>query len=308
MNALLAAVAVLFFLASTLPCVAQAPPSAALAGESFEGLLAKAQGAKNAGNFDAAAALVKLALGFAEAEKDAARIATANNSLAGIYRKQGKFDLAEETYNKVHALLVEHKQEKTEFMATLMDNQATLYDEMKNFERASQLRAESIKLYESLGGPKYDLAIVYANQAQNLIQLKNLTEAEVVAKKALALYKELDKATSAEAAMTIDALAVIYSRQNKYAEAEKMQKEALAIFEKTFGPESPDTAITLHNLATTEVYLGKFEEAKKLQERAVAITKKVYGPTSPETLHKMRQLARIMDMSMGANAQKSPSR
>ncbi len=46
--------------------------------------------------------------------------------------------------------MVEAKQDSTPGMATILDNQATVLDDLNEFERAANVRKDAIRIYEAV--------------------------------------------------------------------------------------------------------------------------------------------------------------
>jgi tetratricopeptide (TPR) repeat protein len=97
-------------------------------------------------------------------------------------------------------------------------------------------------------------------------------------KRALAIF---DKALGPEhpfASTSLNNLAELYRKQNRYAEAEPLLERSLAIAEKTLGPEHPTVGIVLNDLAELYRAQGRNVEAEPLKKRALAIREKALGP------------------------------
>jgi len=70
---------------------------------------------------------------------------------------------------------------------------------------------------------------------------------------------------------TLNNLALLYTKQHKYAEAAPLYRRALAISEKEKGPDHPDTAQILNNLGGLYCDQAKYVEGERLIEQALAI-------------------------------------
>lgn len=259
----------------------------------FEQALQQGQREKQAGHLAKAEELTKIAMQMAEAKKDPMAIIFATNSMAGVYRWQGKLKDSLTMYEKVQKLMADQKQDNSPGMATVLDNQATVLDDLGEFERALNVRKDAIRMYEA-SGPSRDLAMVYANQANNLHSLKRDEEAEVAVQKAITMYEQIGQKESGEMAIALDAEGAILKVQKKYDQAEKVQRQALGMLEKVYGVSSPDVAITLANLAHTESLLNRWVDARTLMERSVAICKQVYGPGHAKTKDAEKQLSELI--------------
>jgi tetratricopeptide (TPR) repeat protein len=102
-------------------------------------------------------------------------------------------------------------------------------------------------------------------------------------------------------AATLNALAVLYHAQRKYAQAEPLYQRVLKLLEQTIGPDHPTLATTLNNLALVYEAQDKYAEAAPLYQRALALMERTLGPDHPnlaatldnyaDLLHKMQREA-----------------
>jgi tetratricopeptide (TPR) repeat protein len=72
-------------------------------------------------------------------------------------------------------------------------------------------------------------------------------------------------------AATLNALAVLYHAQSKYAQAEPLYQRVLALMERTLGPDHPNLAATLDNYADLLHKMQREAEAEAAEARAKAI-------------------------------------
>ena len=82
-------------------------------------------------------------------------------------------------------------------------------------------------------------------------------------------------------AATLNALAVLYHTQSKYAQAEPLYQRVLKLLEQTIGPDHPTLATVLNNLAVVYEAQGKYDEAAPLYQRALALLERTLGPEHP---------------------------
>jgi len=99
----------------------------------------------------------------------------------------------------------------------------------------------------------------------------------------LAALENLQKAGTKDPrlAATLNALAVLYHAQKKYAQAELLYKQVLQLLEQTIGPDHSTLATTLNNLAVVYEAQGKYTEAAPLYQRALALMERTLGPDHP---------------------------
>ena len=78
--------------------------------------------------------------------------------------------------------------------------------------------------------------------------------------------------------LSLNRLALLYSRESKTAEAEELFKQALEIRERVFGLQSVAVAMSSDYLAELYMEQGKYEDAEHFYQRSVAIFEKAMGP------------------------------
>ena len=106
-------------------------------------------------------------------------------------------------------------------------------------------------------------------------------------------------------AATLNALAVLYHAQSKYAEAEPLYQRVVKLLEQTVGPDHPTLATTLNNLAVVCEAQDKYTEAAPLYQRALALMERTLGPEHPNlaaTLDNYADLLRKMQRQDEAEA------
>lgn len=120
----------------------------------------------------------------------------------------------------------------------------------------------------------------------------------------------LDEVTSAgsddpRVAPTLNALAVLYHTQGKYAQAETFYQRVLKLLEHTLGADQPALATTMNNLAVVRESQGKLDDAEPLYQRALSLLERIFGPEHPNlaaTLDNYADLLRKMQREVEAEA------
>src|SRR6266705_1121268 len=82
-------------------------------------------------------------------------------------------------------------------------------------------------------------------------------------------------------AATLNALAVLYHTQRKYAQAESLYQRVLQLLEQTVGPDHSTLATTLNNLAVVYEAQDKYDEAEPFYQRALTSIEHTMGPEHP---------------------------
>lgn len=137
----------------------------------------------------------------------------------------------------------------------------------------------SIKAYsiaKKLG--ERELGASYMGMAGNaLYRLRMFIESEKAYKKALKIYRDLEKENPEKfklgVAITLDNIGTFYSNTGKFSQAEDMYDEALKIMEELVQKDSntynPHKATTLNNLGNFYKNAGKFFEAEVAYTKAL---------------------------------------
>lgn len=99
----------------------------------------------------------------------------------------------------------------------------------------------------------------------------------------LAALEDVGSASSEDPrlAVTLNALAVLYHAQRKYAQAESLYQRVLKLLEQTVGPEHPTLATTLNNLAIVYEAQDQYSMAEPLYQRALTLIERTLGPEHP---------------------------
>ena len=118
------------------------------------------------------------------------------------------------------------------------------------------------------------------------IDSTRLTEAEELAREALAIQRTVGNGETPELAICLAHLAELLqlevataaeSSDAKMGEAENLVREALAIMRKRRGPEQPDTYATMFYISDLLLSRGKFAEAGSAFQEAIAIQRRLWG-------------------------------
>ncbi|PGG95771.1 hypothetical protein GX51_08124 [Blastomyces parvus] len=91
--------------------------------------------------------------------------------------------------------------------------------------------------------------------------------------------------------VSIDILALVYSRQGRLDAAEELNVEAMKIKKTNLGADHPDTLVSMTNLASIYWTRGRLDAAEELNVQAMKISKTIFGADHPYTLTSMGNLA-----------------
>ena len=140
------------------------------------------------------------------------------------------------------------------------------------YDRAEQKFRQAIKIIEPYPpGNRKLMARTYCDLARVFYYEKRYSDAEPLAKWALAV-RDADKKTSSDSVFQcLFTLASIQTAEEHYGDAEPLFKRALSIQEKELTGSHVNTLVTLERLAFVLRSQGKYHEAEPLYRRAIAI-------------------------------------
>jgi CHAT domain-containing protein len=120
-------------------------------------------------------------------------------------------------------------------------------------------------------------ALALQDMGQGYFFLSNLTAAEGLFKRALAIRRKVFGENHRAVANNLHDLALVYSSQQKFSEAEALYKQCLEIEEK-LGGDSREMATPLNNLARLYWAQRRYDEAEPMIKRVLEIDEKAKGP------------------------------
>ncbi len=249
------------------------------------------------GNYAEAVAQFEAAL--REAEKFGSvdlRLATSLNSLALLYRAQGRYAEAEPLYQRSLGIREKSLGAEHPDVAQSLNNLAELYRVQGRYAEAEPLYQRSLAILEKVLEPGHphvarsfnNLAVLYRAQGR-------YAEAELLYKRALAILEKVLGPEHPDVAASLNNLAELYRAQGRYEEAEPLYQRALALAEKALGPEHPAVAAYLSNLAALYETQGRYGEAEPLYQRALTVTEKALGPEHPTVGTRLNNLAALYE-------------
>ena len=216
------------------------------------------------------------------------------NSLAELYREQGRYSEAEPLYKR--ALEGNERVLGKNDLDTLavLNNLALLYTEQGRFRDAEPLFKRALESNERTRGGEnlatirsiQYLATLYDSQGR-------YREAEPLYKRAMEVRERVLGKEHPDTLVSVNGLALAYAEQGRYAEAEPLFKRALDANEHVLGNENPQTIVSVNNLATLYVNQGRHADAEPLIRRALEVGERVLGKEHPSTLLHVNNLAEL---------------
>ncbi|MDH5479215.1 MAG: tetratricopeptide repeat protein [Nitrosomonas sp.] len=241
------------------------------------------------------------ALGVAESLLGATSLDTAliQNSLAGLYRVQGKYAEAEPLYQRSLTISEDKLGENHLDVAVALNNLAGLYRAQGKYTEAEPLYQRSLMISEDKLGENHPDVATALNNLAGLYQAQGkYAEAEPLYQRSLTICEDKPRAGQSDVttalgklvlgedylhvAAALNNLAGLYRAHGKYAEAELLYQRSLKIWEDKLGAMHQHVAIALNNLAGLYRVLGKYAEADPLYQRAIVIMEKTFPDGHPK--------------------------
>lgn len=130
-----------------------------------------------------------------------------------------------------------------------------------------------------------------AAQVDRLERDGKLEEAIDVAERVLAARERLLGNDNPSTFSSLIDLALLYSKQGRFAEAEALDAKAVDIGERVLGKEHPQTILATNNLALVHLSQGRFDEAEQRFTQVLAIAERVLPNEHPLTIGILNNLA-----------------
>ena len=128
-----------------------------------------------------------------------------------------------------------------------------------------------------------------------LRELERLDPAEKHLEVARSIYAEQMGETSADLALALNELGILYERQGQYDVALGFGERVLQIRSDVYGELHYLTAQAMNNLGVTHYYVGNYALAEQMFLRAIDIKEEVHPPGHFETTESINNLAAVYD-------------
>ncbi len=215
-------------------------------------------------------------------------------SLAGFYKGQGLYALAEPWCQQCVSAVISRLGENHPDVATSLNNLAYLYNSQGRYEAAEPLHLQALELRKQLLGENHpDVATSLNNLAQLYYSQGRYEAAEPLYLQALELYKQPLGVNHPRVAMSLNNLAQLYYSQGRYEAAEPLYLQALELYKQLFGENHPRVALSLNNLAQLYYSQGRYEAAEPLFLQALELYKQLLGENHPDVAMSLNNLAQL---------------
>jgi CHAT domain-containing protein/Tfp pilus assembly protein PilF len=237
------------------------------------------------GNFTQAEQLLLQGLALAEQAFGAQhpRIAPSLDSLANLYRTQGRWGEAELLYQRALQIRETALRPTHPTVAQSLTGLGLIYWAQGRWSEAEALHQRALHMREAALGPTHpdvahslnNLAILYRAQGR-------WSEAEAFHLRALHMREAALGPTHPDVAMSLNNLGNLYHDQGRWNEAGVLHQRALQMRETVLGSRHLDVAMSLNNLGNLHWAQGRWGEAGVLHQRALQMRETALGPAHPD--------------------------
>ena len=228
-------------------------------------------------------------------QADNLELALSINELASVYRRQGKYDLAEPLYERALNIRMAALGPEDPEVARSYNSLAILNWNRGNYAEAERLYKQALDLWEKAYGSDHsDVAKGLNNLALLYHHQDRFSDAEPLYRRAAGIYQLVLGPDHPRLATALNNLALSHLEQDQFDQADPLFRRALEIREKVLGPDHADVGQTLNNMANLERSRENFTEAEALYKRALEIRRGALGEEHPNfgwTLRDMGILA-----------------
>jgi tetratricopeptide (TPR) repeat protein len=224
-------------------------------------------------------------------------VAGALGDLAVVLKDTQQFEEAERHYLASLAIQRRTLGNNHRDVGDSLNNLSILYMDQGNFEKGLATAMEGATLLrESLGAENDLTCIVRLNAARALTQLGRLDQAEREYRDILEIRRRILQPDHLHTAVTVEALADVLNRQQKFPEAMARAREARELLQGSVGPDSWRIASNGRVLAAALTGLKRYGEAESILLDSYQALREKRGPTHRTTLLTATRLASLYEV------------
>lgn len=232
---------------------------------------------------DSAEALLQESLDWYDrmAQPDTTLLSTALSNLAGVYRRQGRLEEAEQTYRRALTLAEENSTEERELsIAILTNNLANVQRQRGNIDASEQMFRRALDLSTTLfGEDSPNVAAILTNLSRVLSLQGDLQEADRLSARAVALHRDLFPQTDYRIGFALNVRTSILQLLGRLNDARASAEEALRLFQTNLGPQHPRTAGMHRTLAAVHREQNNLSQAAEHGTAALAAYRATFDST-----------------------------
>ena len=221
---------------------------------------------------------------------DPSRVLDLKLSLAGLYERQGKYGLSQQTYERLIGCFQAEDREDSRLLEC-MDSLGELHLKLGQYDRALELLLTNYERRKSLNGED-DVATIHSGTIlAEVYKMKGTYDlSEQLLTKSIDFWKEKSDNTALLASK--ENLGELYHIIGRYDEAEQLYSDVLSSRTAAQdGSSHPLTLVTANNLASLHKKRAEYTKSINLFSETLETSKRLRGVNHPDTLITMDNLA-----------------
>ncbi len=216
-------------------------------------------------------------------------------SLAEIYRREGKYDQAEPLLTNLLDIERRLKRETSPQALVAMHTLALIASSGRaDYKRAEALYAALLAVQRRVQGEADPRTLATMNNfAAMLMREGKYAQAEELYKKVADVKRRVMGPEHPSTLTSMNGLGVLYLSEGKYAQAEAQLGAVLEARRRVMGEQHRDTLSTMGMLGRLYLDEGKYAESERLLTSVVETSRRVLGDDNPDTLSGVSILAEL---------------
>jgi serine/threonine-protein kinase len=224
---------------------------------------------------------------------DSAEVGEGLVALGLLRADQAQFDEAERLVREGLDMSRRHPGSDTLILARATTALGRVLEERGSYKDAIAVLEEGERLHTAREPSSADLAANLRGQVNSHFYAGNLETAETIARRVLAMTRQLNGGRHALVAEDLINLGAVRHERGQYTDAEQYHREALSITEDWYGPEHFKTASNLTMLGRSLQLQTRLDEAADVLRRAVSIQQRVFGQEHPRVASAVNDLGSV---------------
>lgn len=209
---------------------------------------------------------------FEEIGESGGPVADVLNSLGGIWRREGRFEEAEQAYRRALDIYAVVWGEETPYWSITLNNLALTLRRARRYDEAETAYRRVLEVDEKLAGDREStpsLCTTTMNLGGLLADVGREDEAEAMLRRSVAYHEALYKGEHPYQAFAMKNLSDVLMHRGKFEEAESTLAGAQRILEEQLGPEHPNVAVVISSRAVMLAEQKLYEQAVDAYETAI---------------------------------------
>ena len=216
-------------------------------------------------------------------------------TLGIVYSEWGLYEKALELKEKALRTRREFRSEEDVELATLINNVAKAYGELRQYDKAEGFFREVLAIQQHLDEEPSTITRAMNNLSNPLIRQGKMQEAERLLQESLLMSEKLGGPDGhRHQILSLQSLAVIHNNLSNFQTAESLSRKALAVHAGQDNPKLTRRASLLGTLGQSLHGLDQLGQAREAFEESLSIRQKILGSEHPKVAKAELKLAALL--------------